>query len=142
MANEPYDVVEVVTMQLIGSDASVLPIITELSFRRGDPYTVRAVFTGSESMSTWLIGRELLAQGLDAGIDAPAGLGDVQVWRDDEPEFVLLSLTGVEGNALLAASAESLQRFLDATARLVPLGAEGASMDGVLSAFITALLTA
>ena len=70
MTARPFDVVEVVTMQLVLSDATVLGVTAELGFRAADPYTVRAVFTGPHSMSTWLIGRELLAQGLLASQSA------------------------------------------------------------------------
>src|SRR5690554_1883538 len=97
------DVSHVVTMQLVLSDACVLPVTAELTFNASDPYTVQAVFTGPHSSSTWLIGRELLAHGLFASHTEPAGGGDVQVWRDEEPEYVLISLSGVEGTALLAA---------------------------------------
>lgn len=142
MTQQPYDVVEVVTMQLISSDASVIPVAAELSFRTSDPYTVRAVFTGAQTMSTWLLGRELLFQGLRAASDQPAGTGDVQVWRDDDPDFALISLSGVEGSALLAAPTGPLEVFLEATEKLVPLGAESDRMESEISALIAALLTA
>lgn len=128
-------------MQLIGSDATVVPVTAELSFRTSDPYTVRAVFTGPETVSTWLLGRELLTQGLLADADDPAGTGDIQVWRDDDPEFALLALSGVEGSALLAAQTRDLQVFLTRTERLVPLGHESERMDDAISALIAALLT-
>ncbi len=142
MTDSSYDVVEVVAMQLIGSDATVIPVSAELSFRTVDPYTVRAVFTGAHTMSTWLLGRELLALGVHAVADAPAGTGDVQVWRDDDPDYTLVSLSGVEGSALLAAPTEPLLRFLAATESLVPVGAESDKMEGEITAFIAALLTA
>lgn len=142
MTNSSYDVVEVVAMQLIGSDASVVPVSTQLAFRTTDPYTVRAVFTGGQSSSTWLLGRELLAQGMHATSDEPAGTGDVQIWRDEDPDYTLVSLSGVEGSALLAAPTEPVLRFLAATESLVPLGAESDRMEGEISALIAALLTA
>ncbi|GAA3821256.1 SsgA family sporulation/cell division regulator [Cellulomonas soli] len=142
MTQTPADVVEVVAMQLIGSDASVVPVTTEFSFRTSDPYTVRAVFTGPHTMSTWLLGRELLAQGLHTDAESPAGTGDVQVWRDEDPEFTLVSLSGVEGSALLAAPTEPLVRFLAATERLVPHGTESDRMESEITALIAALLTA
>lgn len=142
MADSSYDVIEVVAMQLIGSDATVIPVSAELCFRSTDPYTVRAVFTGAHTMSTWLLGRELLAQGVNAVADAPAGTGDVQVWRDDDPEYTLISLSGVEGSALLAAPTEPLLRFIAATEALVPIGSESDKMEGEISALIAALLTA
>jgi len=142
MTNSSYDVVEVVSMQLIGSDASVVPVNTQLAFRTTDPYTVRAVFTGGQSSSTWLLGRELLAQGMHAASEDPAGTGDVQIWRDEDPDYTLISLSGVEGSALLAAPTEPVLRFLAATESLVPLGAESDRMEGEISALIAALLTA
>lgn len=142
MTNSSYDVVEVVAMQLIGSDASVVPVSTQLAFRTTDPYTVRAVFTGGQSSSTWLLGRELLAQGMHATSEEPAGTGDVQIWRDEDPDYTLISLSGVEGSALLAAPTEPVLRFLAATESLVPLGAESDRMEGEISALIAALLTA
>ncbi|GEA84280.1 SsgA family sporulation/cell division regulator [Cellulomonas gelida] len=142
MTRSSYDVVEVFAMQLIGSDASVIPVSAELSFRTSDPYTVRAVFTGPHTMSTWLIGRELLSMGMHASSDAPAGSGDVQVWRDEDPDYALVSLSGVEGSALLAAPSEPIVRFLAGTEALVPLGAESDRMESEISAFIAALLTA
>ena len=142
MTDSSYDVIEVVAMQLIGSDATVIPVSAELSFRTTDPYTVRAVFTGAHTMSTWLLGRELLVQGVHAVADAPAGTGDVQVWRDDDPDYTLVSLSGVEGSALLAAPTEPLLRFLAATEALVPVGAESDKMESEITALIAALLTA
>ncbi|MGV8977572.1 MAG: SsgA family sporulation/cell division regulator [Cellulomonas sp.] len=142
MTQQSYDVVEVVAMQLISSDASVVAVSTELSFRTSDPYTVRAVFTGPQTMSTWLLGRELLVQGLLAVADDPAGTGDVQVWRDDDPEFALISLSGVEGSALLAAPTGQIEAFLARTEELVPLGEESDRMESEISALIAALLTA
>ncbi len=142
MASSSFDVLEVVAMQLIGADASVLPVSTELGFRTADPYTVRAVFRGAQSTSTWLIGRELLDQGLHAVAEEPAGAGDVQVWRDEDPEYLLISLSGIEGSALLAAPTEPVVRFLAATESLVPLGGESEKMEGEISALIATLLTA
>src|SRR5450756_1642705 len=100
------DVREVVAMHLVLSDASVLPIRARLTFEVGDPYTVRIEFSGTHSNCTWLIGRELIAQGVLADPTAPAGTGDVRVWRDEDPTFLLLALSGVEGDALLAGPAE------------------------------------
>lgn len=142
MTQQGFDVVEVITVQLIGSDASVIQVTTEFSFRANDPYTVRAVFTGAQSVSTWLLGRELLADGLHAPADEPAGNGDVQVWLDEDPEYVLISLSGVEGNALLAAPTEPLARFVAATEKIVPIGSESDRMQSEISALIAALLTA
>jgi hypothetical protein len=81
-------------------------------------------------------------QGMLAVADDPAGTGDVQVWRDDDPEFALISLSGVEGSALLAAPTGQLEAFLARTEQLVPLGEESDRMQSEISALIAALLTA
>jgi hypothetical protein len=50
-------------------------------------------------------------------------------------------LSGIEGNALLAAPAEPLQRFITATEALVPIGQESDRMESEVAALIAALLT-
>ncbi len=134
------DAHEVVPMHLVLSDASVLPISAELSFDASDPYTVRIAFTGAHSTSTWLIGRELIAHGLVAEPSTPAGSGDVRIWRDEDPAYVLIGLSGVEGEALLAGPADPFLRFLEATVAVVPFGGESAHMEAEISRLIVSLL--
>ncbi len=142
MAGALPDVREVVAMHLVLSDASVLPIRAELTFDASDPYTVRMEFTGTHSNCTWLIGRELIAQGVLADPTSPAGTGDVRIWRDEDPTFILLALSGVEGDALLAGPAEPFARFVAATTVLVPFGSESTRMEDEISRLIVSLLDA
>ena len=142
MAGSVPDVREVVSMHLVLSDASVLPIRAELAFDCADPYTVRVEFTGTHSSCTWLIGRELLAQGILAEPSAPAGTGDVRIWRDEDPAFLLMALSGVEGDAVLAGPAEPFARFISATTALVPFGSESSRMEDEISRLIVTLLDA
>ncbi|WP_199424109.1 SsgA family sporulation/cell division regulator [Actinotalea solisilvae] len=142
MAGPVRDVREVVPMHLVLSDASVLPIRAELSFEAGDPYTVRVAFAGAHSTSTWLIGRELIAHGVLADASAPAGTGDVRIWRDEDPAYLLISLSGVEGDALLAGPAEPFVAFVAATVALVPFGSESPRMEDEISRLIVTLLDA
>lgn len=136
------DVREVVAMHLVLSDASVLPIKAELGFDAADPYTVRLEFTGPHSSCTWLIGRELIAQGILADPGTPAGTGDVRIWRDEDPTFLLIALSGVEGDALLAGPAEPFARFIAASTTLVPFGSESSRMEQEISRLIVSLLDA
>lgn len=142
MSEQESTAAEIVPMHLVLPDASVLPISAELSFDAADPYTVRIVFTGTHSTSTWLIGRELLAHGLLADAGAPAGTGDVRIWRDEDPSYLLVGLSGVEGDALLAGPAEPFVRFVDATVALVPFGSESDQMEDEISRLIVTLLDA
>lgn len=141
MGTDGLDVTDVITMQLVLPDATVLPVTTELGFSASDPFTVRAVFSGPQSMSTWLLGRDLLTEGLTASEEEPAGHGDVRIWRDEDPHYVLISLSGVEGEALLACPAPPLERFVATTATLVPMGDESDLMERRISDLIATLLT-
>ncbi|WP_263509793.1 SsgA family sporulation/cell division regulator [Actinotalea sp. M2MS4P-6] len=129
-------------MHLVLPDASVLPIRADLTFDPADPYTVRVDFVGTHSTSTWLIGRELFAHGVLADANAPAGTGDVRIWRDEDPTYLLVALSGVEGDALLAGPAENFMRFLSATVTLVPFGSESPHMESEISRLIDSLLEA
>jgi hypothetical protein len=142
MGKRTSDVCHVVTMQLVLADGTALPVTAELCYAVNDPYTVQAFFSAPNSASTWLIGRELLSKGLLSTISSPAGKGDVQIWRDEDPRYALLSLNGVEGSALLATPAIAIERFLVATVALVPFGDEGARMDSELTDLIAMLFTA
>ena len=142
MTEQSLDVHEVVPMHLVLSDASVLPINAELSFEAADPYTVRVSFAGAQTTSMWLIGRELIAHGVLADSSAPAGTGDVRIWRDEDPTYLLVALSGVEGDALLAGPAEPFVRFVARTVALVPFGAESPRMEDEISRLIESLLDA
>ena len=142
MAGHHANASDVVPMHLVLSDASILPITAELGFDPADPYTVRISFTGAHSTSTWLIGRELFAHGLLADADAPAGTGDVHIWRDEDPTYLLIALSGVEGEALLAGPAEPFVAFLATTVKMVAFGAESQHMEDEISRLIVTLLDA
>ena len=142
MAVSPRSVHEAVPMHLVLPDASVLPIRADLTFDAADPYTVRADFVGTHSTSTWLIGRELFAHGVLADANAPAGTGDVHIWRDEDPAYLLVSLSGVEGDALLAGPVDPFLAFLSASVRLVAFGSESPHMEDEISRLIDTLLDA
>lgn len=142
MADTARPVREIAPMHLVLADASTLPVTAELSFTASDPYTVRIAFVGAHSTSTWLIGRELIAHGLIAEETAPAGTGDVRIWRDSDPTYLLIALSGVEGEALLAGAARPFMNFLAASVELVPFGAEGDRMEDEISRLIVSLLDA
>ena len=139
MVARNFDVVDVVTMQLVLSDATVLPVTTELGFLMSDPCTVHATFSGQNAMTTWLFGRELLQVGLSASELNPSGAGDVRIWRDVDPAYVLIALSGLEGEALLACPVDPLERFLATTATLVPPDSESDLMAEQIATLIAEL---
>ncbi len=141
MNHDRYDVTTLIHAHLILADSTTTDTAIEIGFRTSDPYVIDADITADGPTATWLLARELVMLGLVATQDAPAGEGDVRIWRDEDPEYLLVSLTGISGTALLAAPARPVQQFLDETRALVPLGTEGNSVAAALDSFIATLLT-
>jgi hypothetical protein len=142
MFQDRYDVTTVIYAHLILSDSTTTDVAIELGFRASDPYSVEAELTANDVTSTWLLARDLLVAGLGATEDAVAGEGDVQVWRDQDPEYLLVTLSGAGGTALIATGARDVERFLVEARALVPIGTEGSRVDAAFEAFVTSLLTA
>jgi hypothetical protein len=116
-----------------------------LCYDSTDPYAVRIAFgdTAEEDVAadpegaiTWLLSRELL----QAGLDRPAGDGDVRLWPARAAADVLyLHLRAPSGEALFEASRASVAAFLRHTEALVPLGEESTrlGLDDELEALLS-----
>ena len=126
---------------LILSDSKTTDVSVELGYRAADPYAVQANFTANGSTAKWLLARDLFGQGLVATQDAGVGEGNVCIWRDEDPDYVLITLTGALGTALLAAPAEPIQKFVDATHTLVPFGSESDRVGAEVGPFVASILT-
>ena len=111
---------------VLGGDRAIAVPAT-LSYTREAPYAVTAAFHTAEGDVTWIFGRDLLCQ----GIEAPVGDGDVAVWPSTHGHTVslCLSLSSPTGSALLEADIAAVEAFLDLTYVLVPLGSEGTHID-------------
>ena len=141
MNHDRYDITTVIHAHLILADSTTTDTTIELGFRASDPYVLDADLTADGPTATWLLSRELVELGMGATQDAAAGEGDVRIWRDEDPEYLLITLTGASGTALLAAPARPVQSFLDETRTLVPLGTESSRVAAALTAFVATLLT-
>jgi hypothetical protein len=123
------------TLQLIGP-RSWTDVPALLCYDAADPYAVRICFgevgsTGageaqvSEDGITWLLGRDLLR----AGLDRPAGEGDVRIWPSQSAADVLfVHLQAPSGEALFEASRATVAAFLRQTDAIVPPGAETSAL--------------
>src|SRR5919199_5659930 len=136
-----------ITLQLIGPESwTEVPAL--LSYDPLDPFAVRIAFgevgpDGDDTVSSlaedgvcWLVGRELVEEGLRR----PAGDGDVRVWPSVSTADVLfLHLRAPSGEALFELSRAAMAAFLRGTAALVPLGAEAAALriDDELTALLS-----
>ncbi len=132
-----------VTLQLVGP-TSWTEVPAALRYEADDPYAVRIAFgeTDDEDLAdpeagiTWLLSRELL----QAGLDRPAGDGDVRLWPSRAASDVLyLHLRAPSGEALFEVSRASFAAFLRQTEALVPLGEETArlALDDELLALLS-----
>ena len=134
------------TLQLIGP-RSWTDVPAVLGYDPTDPYAVQISFgeigTSSDgspvppdSGITWLLARELLR----AGLDRPAGDGDVRIWPAHSASDVLfLHLRAPSGEALFELSRGAVAAFLRYTDGMVPPGSEGTllGLDDELSALLT-----
>lgn len=121
-------VVQGVTAQLVVSRAYSLPLCMSLRYEPADPYVVRALFfTHSDEPVEWVLGRDLLAEGLKGS----AGGGDVRIWsavsRGDQAMYIVLGSRA--GNALLEVPVQDVSTFLENTEALVPRGTESGRID-------------
>src|SRR6476619_4421724 len=119
-----------ITLQLVGPQSwTEVPAL--LCYDATDPFAVRIAFgdVGDENGVVdledggiaWLLSRELL----QAGLDGPAGDGDVRVWPAHSATDVLfLHLRAPSGEALFELSRATVAAFLRQTEALVPSGTE------------------
>ncbi|MFE2970501.1 SsgA family sporulation/cell division regulator [Streptomyces sp. NPDC059340] len=115
--------------QLVVSHEMSLSMSMRLQCEPSDPYAVRAAFAvvGSDETVEWVIGRDLLADGLEG----PAGEGDIRVWPAEERDVsdLYILLNPPDGTALLKAPAREIKTFLQETEAVVPRGAEPDRID-------------
>ncbi|MER6299364.1 SsgA family sporulation/cell division regulator [Kitasatospora sp. NPDC001539] len=106
-----------------------------LSYRPEDPFAVRMAFPAEFSLDdpedgghgadiVWVFARQLLS----AGLDSPAGVGDVHV-RPAPGRHTMVELRAPEGTALLRFASTDLRRFLGRSRLLVAEGEEHLHLD-------------
>jgi hypothetical protein len=117
------------TVRLIAPDSTALRVDASLRYDPADPYALHVLFhaasPGGEAV-TWSFARELMV----AGLDEPAGIGDVRMWPWNTPrgDFVAMALSSPDGNALFEVPRSALVRFLRRTYVVVPRGREADHM--------------
>jgi hypothetical protein len=127
------------TLHLVGPH-SWTEVPATLGYEVADPYAVRIAFgdpAGAEEDGIcWLMARDLLR----AGLDRPAGDGDVRLWPARTTGDVLfLHLRAPSGEALFEVSRSAVAAFLRRTESLVPVGGETAvlQVDDELAALLS-----
>ena len=114
--------------QFVLLNESTTPVLSRLSYHSHEPFAVTVSFrTERGRWIEWTFARDLLV----AGLDEPAGLGDVRIRPDlsDDEDFLTLEIESPDGYASFELEVEDVRTFLDATLELVPLGEESAHFD-------------
>ncbi|MFF1656035.1 SsgA family sporulation/cell division regulator [Streptomyces sp. NPDC058255] len=121
-------VMQGVAVQLVISRTYSLSMRMSLRYEPTDPYVVRATFfTDTDEPAEWVLGRDVLADGLTGS----AGCGDVRVWsavgRGDQVMYIVLGSPA--GTALLEVPVQDVKAFLENAEALVPRGTESGRID-------------
>jgi hypothetical protein len=104
------------------------PLLTRWSYRSDDPFAVMmSISRPSGRWIDWLLSRDLLISGLAA----PAGIGDVRIapFTDEEFDVLEVRIGDDEGFASLEFDRDLIERFLDASFEIVPVGDESGVID-------------
>ncbi|GAA1287770.1 MULTISPECIES: SsgA family sporulation/cell division regulator [Streptomyces] len=121
-------VMQGVALQLGMARIYSLSMCMSLRYEPTDPYVVRAAFfADTDQPVEWVLGRDLLADGLRGS----AGCGDIRIWpavgRADQAMYIVLGPPA--GTALLEVPMQDVRTFLENTEALVPRGAEFGHID-------------
>ena len=132
MLQRPSTVVHEVDLRLVAPGDEGLRLTATLRYQPSDPYAVEATFRAGDEAISWVLGRDLLGEGLTR----VSGEGDVRVWpttdvgeRGEQTAVVMLQLSSPDGRALLAAPARDVQAFLEQTYMVVEPGSEAEHLD-------------
>jgi hypothetical protein len=108
-------------------NGATAPVETELIYQADDPFAVTMKFHSGGSVATWIMGRDLVAGGLTTS----SGIGDVRL-RPHSSRVLVLELISDRHVTVFRLPKGTLRKFLDATYRLVPPGAEQFDADTFL----------
>ncbi|MFE9407880.1 SsgA family sporulation/cell division regulator [Streptomyces sp. NPDC006704] len=117
-----------VQVRLIASAPRMETVPATLRYDPDDPFAVRMAFPAPATLEgtdvSWEFARELL----EAGIDAPSGVGDVRV-RPYGYDRTVLEFHAREGVAMVHIRTSEVRRFLQRAQLLVPAGREHQYLD-------------
>jgi hypothetical protein len=110
-------------LSLVVPEHGAVPLMASLCYTADDPYAIRMAFhVGTDEPVEWIFSRELLA----AGLDGPAGEGDVHVWPGTDHGLAILNiaLSSPFGHAHFEAPMGAIGDFLSRTFAVIPAGHE------------------
>jgi hypothetical protein len=110
-------------LSLVVPEHGAVPLVASLWYSTDDPYAIRMAFhVGTDEPVEWIFSRELLS----AGMDGPAGDGDVHVWPGTDHGLGVLNvaLSSPFGHAHFEAPISAIADFLTRTFTVIPAGHE------------------
>ncbi|MFD0022639.1 SsgA family sporulation/cell division regulator [Streptomyces sp. NPDC058382] len=117
-----------VQARMVASAPQMETLPAVLQYDRADPFAIRMAFPAPATLEgaavSWEFSRELLA----AGMETPAGMGDVRI-RPFGYDRTVLEFHAAEGVAMVHVRTCDLRRFLRRTHQSVPVGAEHRFLD-------------
>lgn len=117
-----------VEARLVAAAPRMPSIPATLRYDRRDPFAVRMTFPAPATLEgvdvCWTFSRELLT----AGLEDPAGQGDVRV-RPYGYDRTVLEFHAPEGTAIVHVRSGEIRQFLKAADELVPAGLEHLQLD-------------
>jgi hypothetical protein len=114
--------------QFVSLSGSAAPVLSRCSYSAHEPYAVTLAFrTDQGRWVEWSFARELLVTGLSEA----AGIGDVRVRPDlaSAQDLLAVEIESPDGYAVVEIERDDVERFLDASDAIVPLGAEAEYFD-------------
>ena len=119
---------DAVHAELVSLYDGSMPVRSRWSYHADQPFTVVTAFqTERDRWVEWVFSRDLLVEGLSG----EAGMGDVRLHADTRRglDMLVVEIESPEGYARLELDHEGVSAFLEATAKLVPLGEESDHFD-------------
>lgn len=104
------------------------PVLSRWSYSPDEPYSITVEFqTSPDSWITWVFARDLLL----AGLQAPAGVGDVRFvpFEDEGDRLMLFQVESDQGRASWFLNRDDAEEFATMTLDAVPVGAESEHFD-------------
>jgi hypothetical protein len=115
-------------LSLVVPDHGLIPLVASLRYTAEDPYAIRMAFhVGADDPVEWIFARDLLT----AGVQCPAGEGDVQIWPAEEAgsKVLNIALCSPFGQAHFEAPLGETAGFLQRTYEVIPAGHESEFID-------------
>ncbi len=116
------------TLQCLDARGRSIDLPASLGYDPSDPWAVAVTFGGPDEQICWIVGRDLLLQ----GVTDPAGEGDILLWPSIDENgraAVVMELCSPDGRLVTQLRTHDLYRFLTRTLALVPRGTEWIDLD-------------